>query len=49
MYVRYDCKAGFWGVEGGPCLGILPVSVTQRTFCLSPFYCLCVHVLEIVS
>lgn len=23
---RYDCKAGFWGVEGGPCLGILPVS-----------------------
>jgi len=23
---RYDFKGGFWGVMGGPCLGIIPVS-----------------------
>ena len=23
---RYDFRGGFWGVMGGPCLGIIPVS-----------------------
>lgn len=25
---RYDFRAGFWGVMGGPCLGIIFVSCT---------------------
>lgn len=28
---RYDFRAGFWGVIGGPCLGIIPVSSTILT------------------
>lgn len=24
-FTRYDFKAGFWGVMGQPCLGIIPV------------------------
>ncbi|KAI5060381.1 hypothetical protein GOP47_0024801, partial [Adiantum capillus-veneris] len=28
----YDCKAGFWGVEGGPCLGILPPLIEELNY-----------------
>lgn len=28
LLYRYDFRAGFWGVLGGPCLGIIPVSYT---------------------
>lgn len=28
----YDCKAGFWGVEGGPCLGILPPYIEELNY-----------------
>lgn len=26
VVTRYDYQAGFWGVMGHPCLGIIPVS-----------------------
>ncbi|KAH7442416.1 hypothetical protein KP509_03G087500 [Ceratopteris richardii] len=28
----YDCKAGFWGVEGGPCRGVLPPFILELNF-----------------
>ena len=30
--LRYDYRAGFWGVMGGPCLGIIPVSSRNSDF-----------------
>jgi hypothetical protein len=29
--IRYDSRAGFWGVIGGPCRGIIPVSCVTLT------------------
>lgn len=31
----YDCKAGFWGVVGGPCLGILPPFIEELNYPMS--------------
>lgn len=28
----YDSEAGFWGVEGGPCLGILPPLIEELSY-----------------
>ncbi|KAL9406562.1 hypothetical protein Peur_003534 [Populus x canadensis] len=28
-YCRYDVRAGFWGVTGQPCLGIIPPSIEE--------------------
>ena len=36
---RYDYRAGFWGVMGGPGLGIIPVTLTHV---LIIAYCQCV-------
>lgn len=34
ILIRYDYRAGFWGVMGNPCLGIIPV----RTFTFLLYY-----------
>lgn len=28
----YDCRAGFWGVIGGPCLGIIPPYIEELNY-----------------
>jgi hypothetical protein len=33
---RYDFRAGFWGIIGGPCLGIIPVRSTNSDKSISP-------------
>jgi hypothetical protein len=32
MLLRYDYRAGFWGVMGRPCLGMIPVSAAVVDF-----------------
>jgi len=31
-FSRYDVRAGFWGVTGQPCLGIIPVRSRYHWF-----------------
>ncbi|KAE8726115.1 Detected protein of unknown function [Hibiscus syriacus] len=32
MEIRYDFRAGFWGVLGGPCLGIIPPFIEEFNY-----------------